>query len=48
VQVVLIRTPSAADPTRRVRVPTPTERVREGDTLLVTGPKDAVEALLHA
>lgn len=48
VQVVLIRTPSAADPMRRVRVPTPTERVREGDTLLVTGPKEAVEALLHA
>jgi uncharacterized protein with PhoU and TrkA domain len=48
VQVVLIRTPSGADPTLRVRVPTSTERVREGDTLLVVGPKEAVEALRYA
>jgi uncharacterized protein with PhoU and TrkA domain len=48
VQVVLIRTPSAADPLQRVRVPTPSERIREGDVLLVTGPKEAVEELLHA
>jgi uncharacterized protein with PhoU and TrkA domain len=33
---------------QRVRVPTPSERVREGDVLLVTGPKEAVEDLLHA
>lgn len=45
VQVVLIRSPSDPDVARRVRVPTSGERVREGDTLVVTGPKEAVEAL---
>ena len=29
----------------RVRVPDSTERVREGDTLVVAGPKPAVDAL---
>jgi CIC family chloride channel protein len=48
VQVVLIRTPSAVDSAQRVRVPTSTECVREGDTLVVTGPKEAVDALMHA
>jgi len=45
VQVVLIRSASDPDPARRVRVPTSTERVREGDTLVVAGPKPAVDAL---
>ena len=47
VQVVLIRSPADPDESRRVRVPTSTERVREGDTLTVAGPKQNVDALLH-
>jgi CIC family chloride channel protein len=47
IHVVLIRTASDPDPARRVRVPTPTERIREGDTLVVAGPKKAVDALLQ-
>jgi CIC family chloride channel protein len=45
VQVVLIRSPGDPDPARRVRVPDSTEQVREGDTLVVAGPKPAVDAL---
>jgi CIC family chloride channel protein len=47
VQVVLIRSPLEPDPSLRVRVPSSTDRVREGDALIVAGPKDAVDALLH-
>ncbi|MBW2371548.1 MAG: chloride channel protein [Deltaproteobacteria bacterium] len=47
VQVVLIRSPLEPDPARRVRVPSSTDRIREGDTLIVAGPKEAVDALLH-
>jgi uncharacterized protein with PhoU and TrkA domain len=47
VQVVLIRSASDPDPARRVRVPTSTERIREGDTLVVAGSKRAVDALLQ-
>jgi CIC family chloride channel protein len=47
VQVVLIRSPGDPDVERRVRVPTSTERVREGDALVVAGPKEAVDALQH-
>jgi len=45
VQVVLIRSPQEPDATRRVRVPSSTDRVREGDRLILAGPKEAVEAL---
>jgi uncharacterized protein with PhoU and TrkA domain len=45
VQVVLLRSAADPDPARRVRVPTGAERVREGDTLVVAGPKQAVDAL---
>jgi CIC family chloride channel protein len=45
VHVVLIRSPSTPGAQRRVRVPSSTERVRAGDVLVVTGPKQAVEAL---
>ena len=47
VQVVLIRSPLESDPARRVRVPSSTDRVREGDALVVAGPKEAVDALQH-
>ena len=42
-----LRTPSDPDPARRVRVPTSSERIREGDTLVVAGSKKAVDALLQ-
>lgn len=45
VQVVLVRSPSEEDPARRVRVPTPTDRIHAGDVLVVAGTKDAVDAL---
>jgi uncharacterized protein with PhoU and TrkA domain len=45
VQVVLIRSASEPDASRRVRVPGSTDRVREGDTLVVAGPKESVDAL---
>jgi len=45
VQVVLIRSPQEPDPSRRVRVPSSTDRVREGDRLILAGPKEAVDAL---
>ncbi len=45
VQVVLIRSRLAQDASRRVFVPSSTDRVREGDVLIVAGPKDAVDAL---
>jgi Trk K+ transport system NAD-binding subunit len=44
---VLIRSPLETDPALRVRVPSSTDRIREGDTLIVAGAKDAVDALLH-
>jgi CIC family chloride channel protein len=47
VQVILLRSPAEADPAHRVRVPSATDRVRPGDTLVVAGRKDAVDAL-HA
>ncbi len=47
VQVVLIRSPLESDPAQRVRVPSSTDRIREGDTLIVAGPKEEVEALGH-
>ena len=47
VQVVLIRTVSEPDAARRVRVPGSADRVGAGDTLVVAGPKDAVDALQH-
>jgi len=47
VQVVLIRSASEPDAARRVRVPGSADRVCEGDTLVVAGPKDAVDALQH-
>jgi CIC family chloride channel protein len=47
VQVVLIRSPLEPDPDRRVRVPSSTDRIQEGDTLIVAGPKAEVESLLH-
>jgi CIC family chloride channel protein len=47
VHVVLVRRPGDPDPQRRVRVPASDERLREGDTIVVTGAKHAVEALLH-
>lgn len=45
VQVVLIRSPADPDAARRVRVPGSSEQLRAGDTLVVTGPKEAVDAL---
>jgi len=47
VQVVLIRSPLERDPALRVRVPSSTDRIREGDALIVAGAKDAVDALLN-
>jgi uncharacterized protein with PhoU and TrkA domain len=47
VQVVLMRSPSEPDAARRVREPGSTDRVGEGDTLVVAGPKEAVDALMH-
>jgi CIC family chloride channel protein len=47
VQVVLMRSPGEGDPSRRVRVPGSTDKVGEGDTLVVAGPKEAVDALVH-
>jgi len=45
VQVVLIRSASEPDAARRVRVPGSADRVGAGDTLVVAGPKDAVDVL---
>ncbi len=47
VQVVLIRSPLESDRSRRVRVPTSTDRVREGDALVIAGLKEDVDALHH-
>jgi CIC family chloride channel protein len=47
VQVVLMRSCGEGDPSQRVRVPGSTDRVREGDTLVVAGPKQAVDALVQ-
>jgi len=45
VQAVLIRSPMGSDAARRMRVPSPTDRLAAGDVLILAGPKEAVEAL---
>jgi chloride channel protein, CIC family len=45
VQVVFIRTQIGSDGTRHLRVPTGDDPVREGDALIVAGPKEAADRL---
>jgi CIC family chloride channel protein len=47
VQVVLIRSPLETDRSRRVRVPTSTDQIREGDAIIIAGLKEDVDALQH-
>jgi CIC family chloride channel protein len=47
VHVVLVRSLAHPDPALRVRVPSSTDRLQEGDTLVVAGTKEAVDALMN-